>query len=128
MKYNKLIVIFLIFGMAIIRLEAVCAQGVGSSSDVLRIIQIRHQALTKLVADKKLEDVHEQAFGIRDSAKELPSLVSSDKQSKVENTVANISKLAEELDKSGDAGNQAATEANLKKMDALLKMLSTQVS
>ncbi len=32
-----------------------------------------------------------------------------------------VSQIAEDLDKSGDAGDQAKTEANLKKLDAILK-------
>ena len=35
--------------------------------------------------------------------------------------VKKISQLAEDLDKSGDAGDQAKTEASLKKLDAELK-------
>ncbi|MEO7300861.1 MAG: hypothetical protein ABI042_20030, partial [Verrucomicrobiota bacterium] len=61
-----------------------------------------------------------------DMAKAMASKVDADKKAKVEATAKNIAKLAEELDKSGDAGDQAATEANMKKLDGLLKMLDAQ--
>ena len=37
-----------------------------------------------------------------------------------------FAKLAEDLDASGDANDQAKTEANLKKLDGLIKVLETQ--
>lgn len=37
------------------------------------------------------------------------------------NLVKRVSQIAEDLDQSGDAGNQAKTEANLKKLDKVLK-------
>ena len=46
----------------------------------------------------------------------------------VENAVTKVSQLAEDLDKSGDAGDQTKTEANLKKMDAALKTLEEHAS
>src|SRR6266536_696291 len=39
----------------------------------------------------------------------------------LDDAVKRISQIAEDLDKSGDAGNQATTEANLKKFDTALK-------
>lgn len=99
-----------------------------TTEELLKMIEEAHQKLTLTVTDKKLSEVHEQAFLIRDLAKELITHVAADKKAKVTASASNISKLADELDKTGDAGNQAATEANLKKLDGVLKLLSSQAS
>src|SRR6266446_5484687 len=82
-----------------------------------------HKELADTVKAKKLSEVHEHAFAIRDLAKALPAKANPDQKKMVENAVKRVSQLAEDLDKSGDAGDQAKTEANLKKMDAALKTL-----
>ena len=92
---------------------------------ILKEIHSEHQALAKIVTAKKLSDVHKTAFAIRDLANELPAQAPADKRAKVQSTVTNIGKLAFELDKSGDAGDQLATEANMKKLAGLLKMLDS---
>ena len=86
-------------------------------------IHKHHQELADTVKAKKLADVHEHAFAIRDLAKGLPAKVHPDHKKHSENLVKKISQLAEDLDKSGDGGDQAKTEANLKKMDTALKDL-----
>ena len=53
--------------------------------------------------------------------------MSADKKTKVAQTVKQIAEIAVALDNSGDSGEQAQTEANLKKLDGLLKMLDAQV-
>ncbi|MEO7300556.1 MAG: hypothetical protein ABI042_18480 [Verrucomicrobiota bacterium] len=89
-------------------------------------IHHHHTELAETVKNKKLADVHHHAFAIRDLAKALPDKVEADKKTKVEGAVKNISKLADQLDKAGDDGNQADTEAHLKKLDGVLKMLEAQ--
>ena len=86
-------------------------------------IHKHHEELAATVKAKKLSEVHEHAFAIRDLAKALPAKAHPDHKKMVENAVKRISQIAEDLDRSGDAGNQATTEANLKKMDAALKNL-----
>jgi hypothetical protein len=86
-------------------------------------IHKHHQALAAVVKAKKLAEVHEHAFAVRDLAKALPAKAHPDHKKMVENAVKRVSQLAEDLDKSGDAGDQAKTEANQKKMDAALKTL-----
>jgi hypothetical protein len=90
---------------------------------ILKEIHTHHQELADTVKAKKLADVHHHAFAIRDLAKALPPKANPDHKKMVENSVKKVSQLAEDLDKSGDAGDQAKTEANLKKMDAELKTL-----
>ena len=90
---------------------------------ILKEIHKHHQELAGTVKAKKLADVHHHAFAIRDLAKALPAKANSDHKKMVENSVKKVSQLAEDLDTSGDAGDQTKTEANLKKMDAAIKTL-----
>lgn len=84
----------------------------------------KHQTeLDAVVKGKKLSEVHAHAFAIRDLSKPLPSKVHEDHKKHVENLVKQIAQIAEDLDKSGDAGNQAATEAGVKKLNTALKTL-----
>ena len=86
-------------------------------------IHKHHEELAATVKAKKLSEVHEHAFAIRDLAKALPAKAHPDHKKMVENAVKRVSHIAADLDKSGDAGNQASTEASLKKMDDALKTL-----
>ena len=95
---------------------------------ILKEIDKHHKELADTVKAKKLSEVHEHAFAIRDLAKALPAKANPDHKKMVENAVKRVSQLAEDLDKSGDAGDQAKTEANLKKMDAALKTLEEHAS
>ena len=91
--------------------------------EILKEIHKHHEELAATVKAKKLDVVHEHAFAIRDLAKALPAKANPDMKKMVENAVKKVSQLAEALDKSGDAGDQPKTEANLKQMDAALKTL-----
>jgi len=93
---------------------------------IFKSIHEYHHHLGESVKGKKLTNVHHLAFAIRDLAKALPAKATADKKKRVEGTVKNIGKLADDLDESGDANDQAKTEANLKKLDGLLKMLHMQ--
>jgi hypothetical protein len=93
---------------------------------IFKAIHEHHTHLAGVVKNKKLAEVHHHAFAIRDLANALPAKAAADKKKQVEGTVKNIATLAGDLDKTGDAGNQAGTEANLKKLDGILKVLHTQ--
>lgn len=93
---------------------------------IFKEIQKHHHELAEVVKGKKLAEVHHHAFAVRDLANALPAKAEASKKTQVEGTVKNIAKLAEDLDKTGDANNQAGTEANLKKLDGILKVLHTQ--
>ncbi len=97
-----------------------------TTEGILAEIKKHDEELAATVKNKKLEDVHHHAFAIRDLAKALPAKAPADKKARVEGAVKNISKLAEDLDESGDGGDQAKTEANLKKFDAVLAQLMGQ--
>ncbi|MEO5718123.1 MAG: hypothetical protein ABIR29_06085, partial [Chthoniobacterales bacterium] len=94
-----------------------------TTEGILAEIQKRHDELDAAVKDKKLADVHHHAFAIRDLARALPAKAPADKQARVQGAVNNLGKLAQDLDASGDAGDQAKTESNLKKFDAVLVQL-----
>jgi len=93
---------------------------------IFTAVHEHHHHLAETVKNKKLADVHHHAFAIRDLAKALPAKAAADKKKQVEGAVKNISKLAEDLDKAGDDGKQAETEALLKKLDGVLKVLEAQ--
>ena len=93
---------------------------------IFKAIHEEHMELGETIEKKKLADVHHHAFAIRDLAKALPAKAAADKKKQVEGAVKNISKLAEDLDKAGDDGKQAETEALLKKLDGVIKVLEAQ--
>ena len=97
-----------------------------TTEGIFKAIHEHHMELAATVKGKKLEDVHIQAFAIRDLANALPAKADAGKKARVDGAAKNISKLADDLDKSGDAGDQAVTEANLKKLDGVLKVLEAQ--
>jgi hypothetical protein len=90
---------------------------------IIKEIERQDKALADTVQAKKLSEVHEHAFAIRDLAKALPAKLDSDHKKMVSSVIRRVAQTAEELDASGDAGDQNATEANLKKMDAALDTL-----
>ena len=98
-----------------------------TAEGIFKAIHEHHVELATTVKSKKLADVHHHAFAIRDLANGLPAKVAADKKARVEGSVKNIAKLADDLDKTGDANNQAATEANLKKLDGVLMALEKQI-
>ena len=80
-------------------------------------------------ASQSLPVIHTLAFRLRDLCNTLPDKsrgLSADKLPRVTGAVKNIAKLAEELDKTGDAKDQIGTEANLKKLDGTLRILASQ--
>ena len=93
---------------------------------IWKAIHAEHMELAETIKGKKLADVHHHAFAIRDLAKALPAKAAADKKKQVEGAVKNISKLADDLDKAGDDGKQAETEALLKKLDGVIKVLEAQ--
>jgi acetolactate synthase small subunit len=95
--------------------------------DIWKQIHAHHQQLKDVVKDNKLAEVHEHAFAVRDLAKALPAKSPPDHKKHIENLVKKVSQIAADLDKSGDAGDKAATEANLKKFDAALKSMEDMI-
>jgi hypothetical protein len=95
--------------------------------DIWKEIHAHQQQLKDVVKDNKLAEVHHHAFAIRDLAKALPAKSPPDHKKHIENLVKKVSQIAADLDKSGDAGDKPATEANLKKLDAALKSMEDMI-
>ena len=83
--------------------------------------------LTDTVAKKDLGEAHDHAFAIRDLVKALPGKVAADNKTKAEEGAKEIAKFAADIDKSGAAGAQKATEENVKKMGAAIKALEAKL-
>jgi len=87
--------------------------------------------LSTIITDKKLDKVHEAAFEIRDLVNALPDKsidLPADNLAKVKSNAKYVADIAKRLDESGDAGDQAGTEANFKKLQNFLKIIETQYS
>lgn len=93
---------------------------------ILQAVKSNETELGKTIAAKKLDDVHHLAFAIRDLVNALPDKskdLSDDNLSKLKANAKFVASLADRLDKSGDAGNQAETEANFQKLQGVLKQI-----
>ena len=89
-----------------------------------------HEQQTKLadvVAKKDLGEAHDHAFAIRDLVKALPAKVPAENKTNAMEGAKEITKLAADIDKSGAAGAQKATEANVKKLDAAVVALEAKL-
>lgn len=81
--------------------------------------------LDKLIKAKKLEEVHESAFEVRDLVRQLPDKSKSlpaDKQKQLAGHVKHVDQIAVLLDKYGDSKQQTKVEAEQKE---LIKALHT---
>lgn len=90
-------------------------------------IQKQQGKLASVVTKKDLGEAHDHAFAIRDLVKALPAKVPAGNKAKTEEAAKEITKLAADIDKSGAAGAQKATEANVKKMDAAIAALQASL-
>ena len=87
------------------------------------------EELGKIITDKKFDKVHEVAFEIRDMINALLDKsmdLPADKLTQVRSNAKYVVDIAKRLDESGDAGDQAGTEANFKKLHGLLKTIEAQ--
>ncbi len=97
-----------------------------TATAILQAVSEEETNLNKTITDKKLEDVHHHAFAIRDLVNALPeksSDLAPDKLARLKADAKYVTALASRLDESGDAKDQAATEANFKKLQGLLKQI-----
>ena len=97
-----------------------------TATGIFKEIKEHEEELGKIITDKKLDKVHEVAFEIRDLVNALPDKskdLAADKLAKVKSNAKFVASLADRLDKTGDANDQAGTEANFKKLQDLLKQI-----
>ncbi len=95
--------------------------------EIWRAIHQQQAELVRTVAKKDLGEAHDHAFAIRDLVKALPAKVAAEHKAKAEDGAKEITKLAAAIDKSGAAGAQKATEANVKKMGEAITALQTKL-
>lgn len=79
--------------------------------------------LKATIQDGSLENVHHQAFAIRDLVAALPShspALPPEDQSKLQGEVKFVATLADRLDATGDAGDRAGAQENYDKLVAVL--------
>ena len=99
-----------------------------SAAGVLKEVKEHEAELGKIIADKKLDKVHEAAFAIRDLVNALPEKSTGldvEKLGKLKSNAKFVASLADRLDKSGDANDQAGTESNFKKLQPILKEIES---
>ena len=91
--------------------------------------EIRKQQgkLTAVVAKKDLGEAHDHAFAIRDLVRALPAKIAAEHKAKADESAKEIAKLATDIDKSGAARAQKATEANVKKLETAVAALEASL-
>ena len=98
-----------------------------TADGILQEIQKQQALISAAVAGKNLKDVHDPIEAIPALAKALPDKVADDKKARVQGSVNNLTKAADSLHHAADAGDQAKAEAELKKFDGVLSVLSQQI-
>lgn len=94
-----------------------------TSDAILQAIDVKSAELKKTIDGSMLDDVHHQAFAIRDLAAALPAKSASlaaDKLAKLKGETKFVATLAERLDATGDAKDLAGTKSNYAKLTAVL--------
>jgi len=90
-----------------------------------KIQEVRLQ-LTEAVEKKDLKYVHDSMFYFRGLLQALSSGLKGEQKQRVDEVLAELTVISEEIDNSAGRGNQAATEANLQKLINKLKGLETE--
>jgi hypothetical protein len=95
--------------------------------EIWKEIHKQQAKLVSTVEKKDLGEAHDHAFAIRDLVKALPAKVSATDKAKTEESAKEIGKIATDIDKSGAAGAQKATETNVKKMGGAITALQNKL-
>lgn len=101
----------------------------GSAAAALETIHKLHAELTATVKGKQLKSVHETTEKLTAAANALPGLskdLPAGKQKRVEGSVKNLAKALDALHDAADDGNQASSEKQLKAVDSLIAIISSQ--
>ena len=94
-----------------------------TSAAIWQAIDKETAQLASLIQTGKLEQVHHHAFAIRDLVAALPAhsgALPAAKLAQLKTSSKFVATLAERLDASGDAKDQAGTESNFKKLKGVL--------
>lgn len=104
--------------------EASTPTSIPDSADGTWMAIDKQSAELKTAIDgNNLKGVHHTAFAIRDLVAALPErspTLSGEDKIKLENEIKFVSTLADRLDETGDAGDQAGSKANYEKLAAVL--------
>ena len=88
----------------------------------------KHQAALELaVQNKKLDEIHLHAVAIKELTKAQVDIVHPDHRAAVQSGVDKINTTVSDLHKGADAKDQAAAEANFKRLEEALKQLEEQM-
>ena len=98
-----------------------------TAEGIMKEIHQQHALITTAVTGKNLKAVHDPIEAIPALAKALPEKVAADKKTRVQGSVSNLTKVIESLHQAADAGDQAKSETELKKLDGVLLALDQQV-
>ena len=86
------------------------------------------EELDKIIDDKKLDEVHKTAFKIRDLVNLMPEKsrdLPEDKQKSLKESIKRVGEIAGLLDKYGDAGDEANTREQVRRLEKLLKYIES---
>ena len=98
-----------------------------TADGIMKELHQQHALITTAVTAKNLKGVHEPSEAIPELAKALPDKVAADKKARVQGSVNNLGKVIESLHQAADAGDQAKSESELKKLDGVLLALDQQL-
>ena len=102
-----------------------------TSEGIWNAIDEKATELKTTIDSGKLENVHHEAFAIRDLVAALPShsaTLAADKLAKVKTSVKFVATLAERLDATGDAKDVAGTKDNFTKLKGILTSIRANYS
>jgi hypothetical protein len=94
---------------------------------ILLELNKQHALITAAVTAKNLKGVHDPIEALGLLAKALPDKSAADQKARVQGSVNNLTKAADSLHHAADAGDQAKSEAELKKVDGVLLVLNQQI-
>lgn len=101
---------------------------VPDTADAILLEMNKHHALiTAAVTGKNLKGVHDPIEALAALAKALPDKSAADQKVRVQGSVNNLAKAADSLHHAADAGDQAKSEAELKKLDGVFLALNQQI-
>ena len=97
-----------------------------TSAEIWKAIDARMVELRADIGKGALKNVHKHAFAVRDLVRGLPSRSSGLSAAAITNVTAQVpfvDTLAARLDQTGDANDKPGTEANLAKLENVLKTI-----
>ena len=95
--------------------------------EIWAAIHKQQEKLKTVVEKKDLGEAHDHAFAISDLVRALPEKIAAEHKTEAEASAKEIAKLSADIDKSGAAGAQKATEENVKKLVAAVKTLEAKL-